>query len=417
MHPILFRIPLPTWTLPLGVTFAAVFLVAAALAAFGWRRKSRDLLVAGAVLAAFAALGGFMMQGERFTLGPVPIPSYGTMLCVALVVGWHLTLRLAEREGLPRELVVSSYFGTALCALLGARLLYVAANPHEFSGFWDALALRRGGLSAYGGLIGGLLGSWYFLKNRGLELWHWADLAAPGLASGVFFTRIGCYLFGCDFGRPLTSSAPNWLKRVGTFPRWAEGTVADASGSPAWLEHVTSRGLSYAADTALPVHPTQLYEALAGALLLALTFVLRDRSRFRGQLFLSFTFGYGVLRFLIETLRDDAERGAFGPALAVQWLVALGLLAIGVAFAAGPARLLAVTRTRRLAQVGVCLPALIAWLALRPSHGAQATRVEPSISLWIAVLSAIAAALLFRRLQRGSAQNTSPIPAVSPNVV
>ena len=132
-------------------------MVGALLALLGRLRKSRDLLVASAILAAFAALGGFLMQGERFTLGPIAIPSYGAMLCIALVVGWHLTLRLGEREGLSRELIVSAYFGTALCALLGARLLYVAANLHEFPGFWDALALRRGGLLAYGGLLGGLL--------------------------------------------------------------------------------------------------------------------------------------------------------------------------------------------------------------------------------------------------------------------
>jgi phosphatidylglycerol:prolipoprotein diacylglycerol transferase len=61
------------------------------------------------------------------------------------------------------------------------------------------------------------------------------------------------------------------------------------------------------------VHPTQLYEALAALALLGLSLLLLRRRSFRGQVILSTAMGYGVLRFLIEYLRDDPERGeAFG---------------------------------------------------------------------------------------------------------
>ena len=48
-----------------------------------------------------------------------------------------------------------------------------------------------------------------------IRLLPWADVAVPSLASGLFITRIGCYLFGCDFGRRLSPCAPGWLQKMG----------------------------------------------------------------------------------------------------------------------------------------------------------------------------------------------------------
>src|SRR5260221_581658 len=93
-----------------------------------------------------------------------------------------------------------------------------------------------------------------------LALLPWADVAVPSLASGLLLTRIGCYLFGCDFGKPLGIGAPAWLKRLGTFPRWPSDLL-DGAGSPAWMQHVNERGLSITSRASLPVHPTELYES------------------------------------------------------------------------------------------------------------------------------------------------------------
>ena len=85
----------------------------------------------------------------------------------------------------------------------------------------------------------------------------------PALALGTVLTRIGCYLYGCDFGTPLGACAPGWLKALGTFPRWHHDDL-HVYGSPAWLHHVDRYGLARDSSASLPVHPTQLYEALAG---------------------------------------------------------------------------------------------------------------------------------------------------------
>jgi phosphatidylglycerol:prolipoprotein diacylglycerol transferase len=68
------------------------------------------------------------------------------------------------------------------------------------------------------------------------------------------------------------------------------------------------------------VHPTQLYEALLGACLLALAEWRGARRRFPGQVFLAVVLAYGAGRFFIDNLRDDPERGVLLGFTSSQWL-------------------------------------------------------------------------------------------------
>ena len=45
-----------------------------------------------------------------------------------------------------------------------------------------------------------------YLRKKGMRLMPWADVAVPSLASGLAITRIGCYLFGCDYGAPTDAA-------------------------------------------------------------------------------------------------------------------------------------------------------------------------------------------------------------------
>ncbi len=396
MHPVLFKIPLPAWSLPLGQTLFVLAGLGFLLALFAQRKGALDLLVIGLLALVSGLVGGFLFRGQRFALESLPIYSYGGMLCASLVVGWFLTLELGARDGLPRELLANCYFVTAIAALLGSRVLYVLTNLHEFRDLWDVLALRRGGLVAYGGFLGGFLGSCWYLRKRAVPLLRWADVAVPSLASGLLLTRIGCYLFGCDFGKPLPSAAPGWLKRLGTFPRWPSD-VLDGAGSPAWLQHVDQRGLSLSSRFSLPVHPTELYESLVGALLLLLLWRLGKARRFSGESFFAFTFGYGYFRFLLELWRDDNERGSFGPALPEQLLVPALLLIFAAAFAYGPAQSIARLGLRRLAIAFGVLLAVAAYWALRPPLHAAGVVVPLSTSQWISLFTALAVAFAWHQ--------------------
>lgn len=409
MHPTLFLVPLPAWNVPLAPVFVLVAGVGLALSLFALYRHEREWLRAGGAVTLAGAIAALALRGQSYPLSPLPVHGFGAMLCLSLVVGWILTLGLAERDGLARPLAEACYLVTALAALVGARLLYALANARGLASAWEVFAVRRGGFFAYGGFVGGALGSWLFLRQRGEKFLRWADVAAPSLAAGVFLTRIGCYLFGCDFGKPLGTNAPAWLKALGTFPRWSDSEPAGA-GSAAWLEHVRQRGLSPDAWASLPVHPTQLYEALCGLVLLAAAIAVRRQQRFRGEVFFVVAFAYGAARFAIEMLRDDPERGAAGPAWSLRTALLLGASIFAIAFAVGPARSIASVRVRAATRVLAAVAVLGVFIA--SAHLGTAP-VQLSPSQWLALSTAVVLASVWKRFEATPENPEQPIREAS----
>jgi phosphatidylglycerol:prolipoprotein diacylglycerol transferase len=245
--------------------------------------------------------------------GFVPIYAYGVMLGTSLVVGWFIVMTLAKQDGMDQQETGAIYMWSAVWSIIGSRLLYVVTNISEFDSLVQVVMVNRGGLVAYGGMIGGFLASVYCCRKRGIPLLQWADVAAPSVVLGTAITRVGCLLFGCDFG--ARSSLP-WAIR---FPQ----------GSPAWNRHVQLYDLARDAAWSYPVHPTQVYESLVGLFLFALLMLIRKYRTFSGQVFLGWVLGYGILRPLIEIVRDDDQRGNVGPLSTSQFIgivsVVLGL--------------------------------------------------------------------------------------------
>jgi phosphatidylglycerol:prolipoprotein diacylglycerol transferase len=120
-------------------------------------------------------------------------------------------------------------------------------------------------------------------------------------------TRIGCYLYGCDFGTPLGDGAPGWLKSLGTFPRWSGAD--HLFGSPALFHHQDRFMVEQGAATSLPVHPTQLYDALFALALFGLSLVLLKRRAFQGQVIATIGGLYAIGRYLMEGIRDEPDKG------------------------------------------------------------------------------------------------------------
>ena len=391
MHPVLLRVPLPSWSVPLAPALLVVAAIGAVVALVGWRGKAVDLLVIGVTVALGAVGGAVALRGDSYQLTEIPLSSYGVTLCVALVAGWYLSLGLAKRDGLPPETTSNCLVIAAVVGFLAARLAYAAANASEFSTLRDIVDVRRGGLHALGGMVGGTLGAAVFLKLRRLPLWPWADVAAPSLALGVALGRVGSYLLGSAFGTPLGEGAPGWLRRLGTFPRWPEDLL-EGAGSPAWVQHVTDGLVSLDSAASLPVHPIQLYEAVLATLLLVALFAWRPRQRFRGEIFLGFAFAYGLLRFGLDALRGDPQRGLVGPQLGQHQIYPIGACLLAAAFVVGPARSIGAPALRRGLQAASLVPAIVLYVMLRPGAFALGTPVQLSTSQWFALGAAVAAA-------------------------
>jgi prolipoprotein diacylglyceryl transferase len=241
----------------------------------------------------------------------VPIHSYGVMLGISMIVGWFLAMRLAKEDGISNETAGNIYMWTAVWSIVGARLLYCITqnvyNPLEIVKIW------QGGLVAYGGMIGGFLASWYNCRKAGIPLLRWADVSAPSVVLGTAITRVGCLLFGCDYGRA-------------TDVAWA---IHFPAGSPAYKDELSHGLIQATANASLGLHPTQIYEVVAGLFIFGIVMFLRRVRKFSGQVFLGWVIGYGILRPIIELYRDDPDRGTILGISTSQFIgvvsVALGL--------------------------------------------------------------------------------------------
>ena len=114
-------------------------------------------------------------------------------------------------------------------------------------------AFWAGGLTYYGGLIGAVGYAVYFLRRERFPFWKAADMSGFAIALGLAWGRMGCFLAGCCFGKV---SDVAWAT---SFPRM----------SPASEAHFRAGILRSEGLPSLPVHPTQLYESLVGAAMIA----------------------------------------------------------------------------------------------------------------------------------------------------
>ena len=281
-------------------------------------RSSTPLtLLIGAVALMGLRGGSFIPTRDLFAHPwlPLPIHSYGVMLGTSMIIGWFLTLRLAKQDGIPAEAAGQIFMWAAVYSIVGARALYCIVQFREMDSLLDIFKIWQGGLVAYGGMIGGFLSSWYNCRKRSIPLLRWADVAAPCVVLGTAITRVGCLLFGCDYGRK--ADLLPWAIR---FPK----------DSPAWRDHVANFHLPHDAVASYPVHPTQIYEMLAGLFLFALLMYLRRVRKFSGMVFLGWVIGYGILRPIIEIYRDDKQRGWVGP-LSTSQFIGLTSSLLGIA--------------------------------------------------------------------------------------
>lgn len=206
------------------------------------------------------------MHPEILHWGVFRITSYGLLLAVAYLVGTWLSLREARRLRLDEDALVSLIVVVLVAGVLGARALYVLEHIEEFRGSTlSVLATWQGGLTLYGGIVGGVVAGVLVAPRLRLPRWTTADALAPAIALGTAFGRVGCFLNGCCYGRPTGGA-------------WGVVFPPDSFA-----------GLAYGPQ---PLHPAQLYFSAAGLGVFLLAWALRRRIRVPGILF------WGVIALL-----------------------------------------------------------------------------------------------------------------------
>jgi phosphatidylglycerol:prolipoprotein diacylglycerol transferase len=216
-----------------------------------------------------------------FKIGNAAAPSYSFMLSLAFICGAFITIGVCKKQEISPYKILGLVAAIQVFSFLGSRFLFAVNNYSLFAANpLNLFTLSPGGLAFTGGFILSIIAALIYMKITHLPAWEISDCVVPALAVGIFLTKIGCFLGGCCFGKETS-----FFLGV-RFP--SHSLAAQKFGA----QHL--------------VHPTQLYEAFSGLIILAVLILInRKHKGFEGQLFLSFMILYLGFRTFNEGLRGD----------------------------------------------------------------------------------------------------------------
>ena len=189
-----------------------------------------------------------------------------------------------------------------LCAaggvFLGSHLLYgitqipywgLLASADSVQRFFYVFFTLFGGSVFYGGLPGGMLTGFLYIKIKKMPVALYADIMASTVPLFHFFGRIGCFLSGCCYGIPFKNGIV-----------YHAAVVESANG--------------------IARFPVQLLEAGLNGCLFFLLLYLFQKQYGKGKLFAVYMLQYSMIRFGLEFLRGDEYRGFLWGLSTSQWI-------------------------------------------------------------------------------------------------
>lgn len=212
-------------------------------------------------------------------IGSFEIRYYGLFWVIAFMAAMAIFSKMVKREGLDEKLVDSAFIYCFIATIVGARLghclfyepAYYLTHPIEI------LNIRGGGLASHGAAFGLLLGIYLFAKKHNLTyIWALDHITATIPIAGAF-VRIG-NLFNSE------------IYGVATDLPW--GFIFVRSGET------------------VPMHPTQLYEALAYVItfaVMAYLYYKKDAASRPGLMFGVFLIMLFGSRIIIEAIKNPQE--------------------------------------------------------------------------------------------------------------
>lgn len=234
-------------------------------------------------------------------LGPLEFRWYGLMYICGFIAAYFIILSgvKKKRVALAKDDVADLIITGALGVIMGGRLWYILfynlsyyiSHPVKLFAIWE------GGMSFHGGLAGAIVAGLYFIRKHKISFYSLADIGFLAAPVGLGLGRIGNFINGELYGR-----------------------VTDVP----W-------GIVFPGGGGHPRHPSQLYEAfLEGPLMFLILFAISRKIRQEGVVFWSFISLYGLLRLLVEFMREpDAQIGYLFGTFSMGQLQSLPMFLLG----------------------------------------------------------------------------------------
>ncbi len=220
-----------------------------------------------------------------FKIGSIEVYWYGLLIALALVLAVVLAVKQAKKHNFPESLVYDTILMTIPCAIIGARIYFVACNWDYYGKNLKAIFdLRSGGLAVYGGVILVFIGGIVMCHVRKIPFRELADYCVVYLPLGQAIGRWGNFFNQECFG--TTTTLP-WGMTSST------------------VESYLSMNCPTLVST-MPVHPTFLYESLADLAIFFILLYIRKHSKVSFETSCAYFALYGTARFFIEGMRTDS---------------------------------------------------------------------------------------------------------------
>lgn len=226
-------------------------------------------------------IGEFKINSVALKIGSFEIVWYGVIITLGIVAAVCYVLWRARQEKVSSDDVLDLAIYVVLFGLIGARLYYVLTSLSSYIGdtlgdtILNIIAIWKGGLAIYGGIIGGSIAAAVFIKIKKLKLLRIFDMLGPATMLGQIIGRWGNFMNAEAYGE---ETALAW--RMGIRNKYNPETIY--------------------------VHPTFLYESLWNLLGFIIINLVYKKKKYDGQITLMYITWYGLGRMFIEGLRVDS---------------------------------------------------------------------------------------------------------------
>ncbi|MCQ2739567.1 MAG: prolipoprotein diacylglyceryl transferase [bacterium] len=229
---------------------------------------------------------------------------YGVILALAIVAGTLFSEHIATKYfELKKETIIDLAPYLIIFGILGARLYYCCLNYDFYLRFpTEILAIRHGGISIHGAILGGIVGLWIFSVKRKLNMIKLADVTVVGLALAQSIGRWGNFFNSEAFGRPTEL---------------------------AWKLYIAPQYRPVPYENYEYFHPTFLYESILDFILFIILYkiVQSKKNGNDGNLALIYLILYSIIRIFVEYYRIDSVVYIYGIPVAIIVSILLVVIA------------------------------------------------------------------------------------------
>ena len=239
------------------------------------------------------------------TIFGVHIYFYGVILALAIVVGTFVSEYFSTKiYNLKKDTIIDLAPYLVIFGIIGARLYYCLLNYDFYLRFpTEILAIRHGGISIHGAILGGLIGLIIFAKRHNLSTLKLMDISAIGL---VLAQAIG---------------------------RWGNFFNSEAFGFPTnlpWKLYIAPQYRPIPYNNFEHFHPTFLYESLLDlGIFIILAWIINSKKHKKdGNIALTYLILYSIARIFVEHFRIDSTCYILGLPIAIIISAIIIILAI-----------------------------------------------------------------------------------------